>query len=82
MILILLHQKFVIATSAVGLQAYHTSNLSALETFAHNSPSLVHRGFFLDALAADESVKAWGTVIGSRREMEMSLNAGNALSIR
>lgn len=38
-----------------------------LKKYLQKSPSLAYREFFLGALAADESVKAWQTVIGDRR---------------
>lgn len=60
---------------------YPPSASRRLEKYLQKSPSLAYREFFLDALAADESVKTWQTVIGDRRRMLINFVRGTTPAI-
>lgn len=48
---------------------YPSGALERFKAYLNKTPSLVHRDFFLDALCADDCLKAWQYKIGQRREL-------------
>lgn len=47
---------------------YPPHALTRLETLLEHDPSLAHRDFFLDALAADQNSKQWQYLIAQHRK--------------